>query len=345
MRFAAEWFKKLFSFTGKRKETSLTGEAGTSLEEIVAESKEAVEKPNLRKRLLALFKRAENSQPEESETIVQDEPQAVPESDVEMAAPIDEAGNSEEAEVLSKPGIFARLMDIFRRKEKAVETEANKEDAGQAAEWKDDEQLGTEEAPKKGLWARLRTVFSRKSREQSAAELADAGELFSWGEGQAAVPVAEKGKKDEKADSKFEDKKGIVEEGELPAPRFGARIGALARNKKVWVLLLLVTIVIAVLAVSLTLYQMRTREHARMLELEKKNKQLQEENKKLQAPKKQAITQPPKGPEVPAKINRAGNPGGEKGNDSTGDCTVSNKENAAEVLKRCIDGFNAMDRR
>ena len=350
MRFTAEWFKQLFSFAGKREKTSLTDEAGASLEEIVAGAEEAVEKPSLRKRLMGLFKRVKISQPEESETIGQDEPQAESEtkaqSDAEVAAPIDEAGNNgEDEDVLPRPGVFARLMGVFRRRKKAVETEENEEAAGQVAEKKGGGQPGLEEAPKKGLWARLRALLSRKSSKQSAADLADAGELFSWGEGQEAAPVVEKGKKDEKGDSKSTDKKGEGEEEEPPATGFGARIGVLARNKKVWVLLLLVTIAIAVLAVSLTLYQMRTREHARMLELEKKNKQLQEENKKLQAPKKQAITQPPKGPEVPAKNNRAGNQGGEKGNDSTGDCTVSNKENAAEVLKRCIDGFNAIDRR
>ena len=342
MRFTAEWFKQLFSFAGKREKTSLTDEAGASLEGIVAGAEEAVEKPSLRKRLRGLFRRGKTSQPEEGETIGQDEPQAEPETKAESA--VDEAGNNgKDEDVLPRPGVFARLMGVFRRRKKAVETE--EKEAGQVAEKKDGEQPGLEEAPKKGLWARLRALLSRKSSKQSAADLADAGELFSWGEGQEAVPVAEKDKKDEKGDSKSTDKKGEGEEEEPPATGFGARIGVLARNKKVWVLLLLVTIVIAVLAVSLTLYQMRTREHARMLELEKKNKQLQEENKKLQAPKKQAITQPPKGPEVPAKNNRAGNQGGEKGNDSTGDCTVSNKENAAEVLKRCIDGFNAMDRR
>lgn len=348
MRFAAEWFKKLFSFARKREETSLAGEAGASLEKIVAEAEEIIEKPGLRKRLMGLFKRVKTSQPEESGTIGQDEPQAEAEtkaqSDAEAAAPIDEAGNNgEDEDVLPRLGVFARLMGVFRRRKKAVETE--EEEAGQVAEKKGDEQPASEGKPKKGLWARLRALLSRKSSKQSAADLADAGELFSWGEGQEAVPVAEKDKKDEKGDSKSADKKETVEEEEPPAPGFGARIGVLARNKKVWVLLLLVTIVMAVLAVSLTLYQMRTREHARMLELEKKNKQLQEENKKLQTPKKQTMTQPPKGLEAPTKINQVGNPGIGKGSDSTDDCTVSSKDQAADVLKRCIDSFNAMDRR
>lgn len=365
MKFSAGWFKKLFPFAGKREGTPLTDEAGAALEEIVAEVEEIIEKPSLRKRLMGLFKREKNNQPEESESIGQDEPQAVPAtkalSDVEAAAPIDEAGNGEEVEALPKPGIFARLMGSFRRRKKAVEAEANEEDDGQVAEKKDDDQSATEDASKKGLWTRLKAVFSRKSSKQSAAELADAGELFSWGEGQAAVAVDEKSKKEGKAekaekgkggakedakeDSKPADQKVAAEEEEQPVAGFGARIGVLARNKKVWILLLLVSVITVVLVVSLTLYQMRTREHARLLELEKKNKQLQEENKKLQAPKKQTITQPPKGSEAPLKNNRAGNQGTGKGNDSTDDCTVSNKEDAAEALKRCIDSFNAVDRR
>lgn len=364
MKFSAGWFKKLFPFAGKREETPLTDEAGAALEETVAEAEEIIEKPGLRKRLMGLFKREKYNQPEESESIGQDEPQAVPATkvltDVEAAAPIDEAGNGEEVEALPKPGIFARLMGSFRRRKKAVEAEANEEDAGQVAENKDDDQPATEDAPRKGLWALLKAVFSRKSSKQSAAELADAGELFSWGEGQAAVAVDEKGKKEgkvekvEKAekgkggakeDAKPADQKVASEEEEQPVAGFGARIGVLARNKKVWILLLLVSVIAVVLVVSLTLYQMRTREHARLLELEKKNKQLQEENKKLQAPKKQTITQPPKGPEAPLKNNRAGNQAPGKGSDSTDDCTVSNKEDAAEALKRCIDSFNAVDRR
>lgn len=365
MRFSAAWFKKLFSFASKREKTSLTDEADLSHEKIVTEAEEVIEKPSLHKRLMGMFRRGKTGLPVESESAGQDKPHAEPETEVqpeiEAAAPIDEAGkDGGEVEALPKPGVFARLMGVFRRRKKASEAEAaGEEDAGQivektgqVAEKKGDEQPGTEEAPKKGLWTRLRAVFSRKFSKRSAADLADAGELFSWSEGQAAAPMvekaakAEKDKKDEKGDSKSTDNKSSIEEEEQPAPGFGARIGPLLRNKKVWILLLLllVTIGMLVFAVSFTLYKWRAREHVQVLELEKKNKRLQEENKKLQAPKKQTVTQPPKVPEAPSQNNRAGNPGASKGNDSTDDCTVSNKANAAEVLKRCIDSLNAMDR-
>lgn len=355
MRFTAEWFKKLFSFASKRRETSLTDEADLSHEESVAEAEIIIEKPSLRKRLMGLFSREKTGLPVESESAGEGEPEAEPEtkvqSDLRAAAPIDATGNDGgEVEALPKPGIFARLIGIFRLRKKLGEAEAGEENTGQVAEKKGDEQPGTEEVPKKGLWTRLSTIFKRKSGEQSAADLADAGELFSWGEGQAAAPVTgkaakiEKGKKGEKGNSKTTDKKDSVEEEEPPTPGFGARVGALIRKKKVWIPLLLVIVGTLVFAVSLTLYQLRTREHARLVVLEKKNKQLQEENKKLQAPKKQTVAQPYKAPAAPSGNSQAGASGTSAGQDTSDDCTVKNKSSAAEVLKRCIDNFNATNR-
>lgn len=357
MRFSAEWFKKLFSFASKREETSLTDEAGSSHEKMVAEAEaeEVIEKPSLRKRLMGLFRRGKIGPSVEGESTWQDEPQAEPEtktqSGTEAAAPIDEAGDDGgEAEALPRPGIFARLIGIFRLRKKVSEAEAGEEDAGQVAEKKGDEPPGTEEVPQKKLWARLSAVFKRKSSGQSAADLADAGELFSWGEGQAAAPVEEKsakiekGKKDEKGDAKTTDKKDSLEDEEPTPPGFGTRISTLIRKKKVWIPLLLVIIGTVVFAVSLTLYQLRTREYARMLALEKKNKQLQEENKKLQATKKQTVAQPSKVPAAPSQNNQADGSGTSAAQDSTDDCTVKNKASAAEILKKCIDNFNATDR-
>lgn len=358
MRFSAGWFKKLFFFANKREKTSLTDEAGSSREKVVAEAEEVIEKASLRKRLMGLFRRGKNGLPDESESAGQDDTQAEPEaivnSGIDVAAPIDNAGSDGgEVEALPRPGVFARLIGIFRLRKKVGEVvEAGEKDAGHVAENKNDQQPGTEEAPKKSLWARLSAVFKRKSGEQSAADLADAGELFSWGEGEAAAPVAgkvaqiEKGKKDERGESKTTDKKDSIEEGEeSPPPGFGRRVSALIREKKVWIPLLLVIIGTAVFAVSLTFYQLRTREHARMLALEKKNKQLQEENKKLQPLKNQTVAKPSKAPATASRNNQAsGGPGTSSGQDATDDCTVKDKASAAEVLKRCIDSFNATDR-
>ncbi len=397
MRFSAGWFKKLYSFAGTRKAEPSEEESGSSRKEMAADEELAAKKPNLRMRLMGLFKREKTALPIDEESSGQDELQhelevqqevevsdghpeqkvaeeiprknlwtrlrAVfkPKSNEQAAADLADAaelfsrveGGSQAAapakrktekaekglegdstgqvDASSKPGFFARFNEVFRRKKKVGETEEDTEARSGSEEEQVEESTGTS---KKNLWTRLRSIFKRKSKEQSAADLADAAELISGDEGKSAKV------------GKGRDEESAVEGGEegQPPTGLGARIGALVRKKIIWIPLLLTIIGSIVFVVSLKLSEPRALERTQMLELEKKNKQLQEENKKLQALKKKTVIQPSKALGAPSQNKPAGSADAAR-QDSSDDCTINNKASAAEVLKRCIESFNATDQR
>jgi hypothetical protein len=399
MRFSAGWFKKLYSFAGTRKAELSEEESGSSRKEMAADEELVAKKPNLRMRLMGLFKREKTGLPVDEESSGQDEPQNELEvqqeveasdghfeqkdteetpsknlwtrlcavfkrkSNEQAAADLADAAElfsrvedgsqaatpakrktektekgleedgAGQVDVSPKPGFFGRFIGIFRRKKKVGATEEDTEVRSGAEGEQVEGNIGASETPKNNLWTGLRSVFKRKSKEQSAVDLADAAELIPGGEGKSAR--VGKGRDDESVEGGEE---------EQPPTGLGARIGALVRKKIIWIPLLLVIIGSIAFVVSLKLSELRALERTQMLELEKKNKQLQEENKKLQALKKKTVIQPSKALGAPSQNKPAGSADAAR-QDSSDDCTINNKASAAEVLKRCIESFNATDQR
>lgn len=317
MKFSTGWFSKLLHFRrGKADETAAAGE-GAQREADTIEPPAEPAKPGLRERLLGMFKRGKAEQTDDEPGQPAEEPQT---------------------EVLpeTQPGPMAGS-------EEAVDVGAG---------------IGTEMS-KPGLWTRLIGMFRWRPKIGEAGAQADATELFSWGEGegqpqrvvQAAEKVAQAAGKDSDKRKQAEGSEFPEEGEELPAPGLGARVAKLLKKKIVLLALLLGIIMIGMATGGLLLYQQRQHEKARIEALEKKNKQLESENKKLQAVKQKPVAVPRK---VPAKTaEREASPNAGDASDqgpgkpagSSDDCTVNNKASAAEVLKRCIENFNAADRR
>jgi hypothetical protein len=141
MRFSAGWFKKLYSFAGTRKAELSEEESGSSRKEMAADEELVAKKPNLRMRLMGLFKREKTGLPVDEESSGQDEPQNELEVQQEVEASDGHLEKKDTEETPSK-NLWTRLCAVFKRKSNeqaaadladAAELFSRVEDGSQAA--------------------------------------------------------------------------------------------------------------------------------------------------------------------------------------------------------------------
>lgn len=372
MKFSTDWFSKLLRFR-----RSKVDEIAAEGEKIRSEADEGIEPsaglatPGWRERLLNFFKRGKVESTDESGQETEELPTEV----LPKTQPSPVAGGEEAAEdvveIGSKPGLWTRwrerLLSLLKRGKVELADES-----GPGAEEQRTQVLpktqpslvsGGEEVAeedvqvnfKPGLWARLLGMFRRRKETEEGGSAVDATELFSWGEGEGR-PAAEQRTQvaDKGSDKRKQLKDSEVEEDdeESSVPALGQRIGNLFKKKIVVLGLLLGVIMIGIATGGILIYKQRQHVKAQLEALEKKNKQLEAENRKLQVVKQKSAAMARNVPSKPAESEAGQNVGaasdqgaGNQAGSSADDCTVNNKASAADVLKRCIENFNAADRR
>lgn len=239
----------------------------------------------------------------------------------EPPAPENTDTNTADAETetpVPRPGLLQRLKALFRRSHVAIpesEAEAAPESAPEAIA---DAAPGDDEStplPRPGLLARFKILFRRKA---APAEGEDAAE-------QASEAVPAEG------------------EGEAPAPR-----GLLHRLRSKWVWIPALTLLLLGVIGTVAAVLLRSAHETQRLQQE-----LQAAKRKLQqqaAPAAVAVAPPaapkPAPPPEPKRdpafdiVGVKPAPEAESGINA-GDCVVSDREEVASNLKRCIDSFNA----
>lgn len=255
---------------------------------------------------------------------------------------------------------FAKLA--FWRKPAADSAEAPAPDASHVP---DAEESSTEiPVPKPGLWARLKTLFRRspaQAEDAAAPETLDAapGEPSENTESDEATPPARPSllarfkllfrrkaapAEGEDAEPQASEAAPTEDEDEAPAPR-----GLLQklRSKWVWIPALALLLLGVIGTVAAVLVRSANETQRLQQELQAAKRKLQQ-----QATPAAVAVAPPAAPAKPAPppepkrdpafdiVGVKPAPEAESGLNA-GDCVVSDREQVAANLKRCIDSFNA----
>lgn len=239
-------------------------------------------------------------------------PEAAPE-----AAPAAETDDTASDAPAPKPGLWQRVTALFRRKREAAPETAT-EDTPEAVPTATDDEASEAPTPRPGLLARFKGLFRRKAAPLEGEEEST--------EAEAPDTVAE------------------GEEGE-PAPR-----GLLHKLRSKWVWIpALVILLLALIGGVAALFIRSAHETQRLQQELQAAKRKLEQQAKAPAPAPVVVAAPvAKPPEAPVKkpdpafdiIGAKPAPEAESGLNA-GDCVVSDREQVAANLKRCIEAFNA----
>lgn len=255
-----------------------------------------------------------------------------PEAEAETAeSPIEASAESVPETTDAKPGMRARILGgltFWRRwKTPPPETEAGSAEAPATPPPAEPEAT----AAKPRLIARILGSLAFWRRKQPSAAEAEVEEPEKSPAGKAAPPAPD------------------GEEDETPHP-FPQRFLAVLARKWVWIPAGGLALIAAGVFTTLLILRSQQAEHDRALrELQAAKAKLEQENKMLRnrpAMAPAATTAKPAPAQAVAKIDPAfdvatGNSGGaNSGKGDGGDCMLSDKSNAGESLRRCIEAFN-----